>query len=109
MASSSAMIFNSSGLVIHPGATQLILRDNLTFISNAPNQDVDIRYEVPEIEFHLYVIGTLCNKIALPITTSSFDSSISLDYKNNTRISRQQYTNKLNSNKVLYLSAQTYT
>ncbi len=35
-----------SGLVIHPGATKLILRDNLTFVSNAPNQDIDIRYEV---------------------------------------------------------------
>lgn len=40
------------GIVITPGGGAIIFRDNLTFATNAPNQDIDIRYEITEPPFN---------------------------------------------------------
>ena len=41
-------IVRNSGIRVPPGGGGLIYKDNLTFATNAPNQDIDIRYEIIE-------------------------------------------------------------
>ena len=45
----------NTGLLLAPGATMLIMRNNLTFTTNAPNQDIDIRYDITDAPYYGFV------------------------------------------------------
>lgn len=48
-------MLSNSGLVVAPGSTVLISRNNLTYTTNAPNQDIDIRYDITDPPYYGFV------------------------------------------------------